>query len=174
VIIARFRTPPRGFTLLEVLVVMLIIGIVLSVAVLSLNGDKHELEDEARRLQALITLTGQEAVLQSKELALQFSDDGYEFQAYDGEKWQPLENDETLRARTLPDDLVLEYRADGDKMTLGIGDDDEKAPPRIYFLSSGEVSPFELTLRRRGGSEAYTLTGDVRGKTELKGPDDAQ
>jgi general secretion pathway protein H len=170
---APFRTP-RGFTLLEVLVVMLIIGIVLSVAALSLNGDKHELENEARRLQALIALTGQEAVLQSKELAMQFSDDGYAFEAYDGEKWQPLEDDETLRQRTLPDDLVLEYRAEGDKMTLGSDDDDKKAPPRIYFLSSGEVSPFELTLRRRGGSEVYTLTGDLRGKTALKGPDDAQ
>jgi general secretion pathway protein H len=171
---APFRLS-RGFTLLEVLVVMLIIGIVLSFAMLSLNGDKHELENEAQRLQALIALTGQEAVLQSKELAMQFSDDGYVFEAYDGEKWQPLENDETLRQRTLPDDLVLEYRAEGDSMTLGGDDDDgKKAPPRIYFLSSGEVSPFELTLRRRGGSEVYTLTGDLRGKTELKGPDNAK
>jgi general secretion pathway protein H len=169
----RSPSPPRGFTLLEVLVVMLIIGITVSFAALSLNGDNHELEDEARRLQALIALTGQEAVLQSKEMAMQFRDDSYEFQDFDGEKWQPLENDETLRPRTLPDDLVLEYRAEGDKMTLG-SDKDKKAPPRIYFLSSGEVSPFELTLRRRGEDRTYTLTGDVRGKTALKGPDDAQ
>jgi len=164
--------PPRGFTLLEVLVVMVIIGIVLSLAVLSLRGDEHELENEARRLQALIALTSQEAVLQSEELAMQFSDDGYQFEVYDGTTWQPLKDDDTLRPRTLPDDLVLEYHADGDQITLGSDGGDSKAPPRIYFLSSGEVSPFELTLRRRSEGEAYTLTGDVRGKTTLKGSDD--
>ena len=158
---------------MEVLVVIIIIGIVISFATLSLNTGDNDLENEAQRLQALFTLTGQEAVLQNRELAVEFTNDGYDFIAYDGEKWQPLSDDETLRPRTLPDDLVLDYQAEGDKMTIGAKGDDT-TPPRIYFLSSGETTPFQLILRRRGESDAYTLKGDARGKTSLSGPDDGK
>jgi general secretion pathway protein H len=169
----KLYPPSRGFTLLEVLVVMLIMGIVISFAALSLKGNDNQLDEEARRLQALIALAGQEAVLQSRELALEFTPDGYDFIAYDGSQWQPLADDEVLRARTLPEDLALDYQAEGDKMTIGSKDDDT-IPPRIYFLSSGEVTPFHLTLRRRGTDETYTLSGDARGKTKLSGADNGK
>ena len=145
----KIPTRSRGFTLLEVLVVVIIIGVVISFAVLSINSDDNTLDEEARRLQALINLTGQEAVLQSKELALQFNEDGYEFLAFDGEKWQPIADDEILRPRVLPDYVAVGYEPEGQKLTLG-DKDDEDTPPRIFFLSSGEMTPFRLTLRRRG------------------------
>ena len=160
-----------GFTLLEVLVVVIIIGVVISFAVLSIHSDDKTLEEAARRLEALINLTSQEAVLQSTELALQFDDDGYEFLAYDGKKWQPITDDEILRRRKLPDNVAVEYEPEGQKPTLK-GMDDEAKPPRIYFLSSGEMTPFRLSLHRRGELDSYVLTGDARGKTKLRGTDD--
>ena len=161
----------RGFTLLEVLVVVIIIGVVISFAVLSINGDDKTLDEEARRLQALINLTGQEAVLQGKELALQFDEDGYEFLAFDGEQWQAIADDEILRPRSLPDYIAVDYEPEGQKLTLG-DKDDEATPPRIYFLSSGEMTPFRLTLRRRGELDGYVLTGSARGKIKISGSDD--
>jgi general secretion pathway protein H len=164
----------HGFTLLEVLVVVIIIGVVISFAVLSINSDDQTLEEETRRLQALIDLTGQEAVLQSKELALQFNEHGYEFLALgDDNKWQPIADDEILRRRTLPDTVAVDYEPEGQKLTLK-GADEEATPPRIYFLSSGEMTPFRLTLRRRGELDGYILTGSARGKTELRGTDDGK
>ena len=153
------------------MVVVIIIGIVISFAVLSINSDDKTLDEETRRLQALINLTGQEAVLQGKELALQFDEDGYEFLAFDGEKWQAIADDEILRPRALPDYIAVDYEPEGQKLTLG-DKDDEATPPRIYFLSSGEMTPFQLTLRRRGELDGYVLTGSARGKTELSGSDD--
>ena len=158
----------RGFTLLEVMVVVIIIGIVISFAVLSINSDDKTLDEEARRLQALINLTSQEAILQSKELALQFNENGYEFLVFDGEKWQAIADDEILRPRTLPDNVAVDYEPEGQKLTLK-GMDDEAKPPRIYFLSSGEMTPFRLSLHRRGELDGYVLTGSARGKTELHG-----
>lgn len=167
----RAYTPSRGFTLLEVLVVVIIIGVVISFAVLSINSDDKTLEEDAQRLEALIKLTGQEAVLQSTELALQFDEGGYEFLAYDGKKWQPITDDEILRPRKLPDNVAVDYEPEGQKVTLK-GMDDEAKPPRIYFFSSGEMTPFRLSLHRRGELDGYVLTGSARGKTELRGPGD--
>ena len=172
-VLKNYRVRPRGFTLLEVLVVMIIIGIVISFAVLSIKSDDQTLEEEARRLQALIKLTGQEAVLQSREFALEFTDEGYDFVVFDGKKWLAVSDDEILRARKLPDDEVVDYQPEGEQLTLQ-GMDAEKTPPRIYFLSSGEMTPFQLTLRRRGEGDGFLLTGDARGKTELRGADDGK
>lgn len=169
----NLRHLSRGFTLLEVLVVMVIIGVVISFAVLSLKGNDNSLDEEARRLQALIALAGQEAVLQSRELAMEFTSEGYDFLAFDGEQWQPISDDDVFRARHLPEDLVIEYQAEGDQLTVG-KKDDEAVPPRIYFLSSGEATPFRLTLHHRGESDDLILSGDTRGKTELSGADDGQ
>jgi len=146
---------------------------VISFAVLSIHSDDKTLEEETRRLQALIKLTGQEAVLQSTELALQFDEDGYEFLAFDGENWQAVKDDEILRPRTLPDYVAVDYEPEGQKLSLQAMDE-EQTPPRIYFLSSGEMTPFRLTLRRRGELDGYVLTGSARGKLEFHGTDDGK
>ena len=70
-----------GFTLLELMVVLVLIGIIISFAVLSLGGDKISelMEQETRRLATLLELAADEAVLRGEELAVNFTDDGYEF-----------------------------------------------------------------------------------------------
>ena len=64
------QEPPSihgGFTLLELLLVILIIGIILSFAALSIGrGNERAIEDEMRRLAGLIELAAQEATLESQ------------------------------------------------------------------------------------------------------------
>lgn len=147
--------------------VVLIIGVLLSLAALSFNNTDSGIDEEARRLQALIILAGQEAVLQGRELAMEFSSDGYSFLVYDGASWQALNDDEILRQRDLPDGLAVDYQAEGEGMSAKNNEDN--ILPRIYFLSSGEVTPFHLTLHRRGGSGGFSLEGDARGKVAMSG-----
>lgn len=169
----------QGFTLLEVLVVLLIIGVLISFATLSINRADNTVEEEAQRLAALIRLGSQEAVLQGRELAVEFDGDRYAFVSFDGKQWQPLEDDELLRTRTLPFDVIVELRMEGEQLTLTVDPeadetlDAKKAPPRIFLLSSGEMSPFTLTVRKTGAAgQAYHLTGGSRGQLQMSGPDD--
>lgn len=175
----RHRRRPRacaGFTLLEVLVVLLIIGVVISFAALSIGRADNAVEEEAERLAALIRLGSEEAVLQGRELAIEFNTDGYRFLAFDGEQWLAIVDDELLRPRTLPFDVAVDLAIEGEPLQLQAETDAEdgerRTPPRIFLLSSGEMSPFELVVHKSGAGGGYRINGGSRGELLLKGVGD--
>ncbi len=153
----------RGFTLLELLVVLLIIGIIVSFATLSVGQHaSRTLQDEAERIHSLLRLAGEEAVLQGRELAMQFNPEGYLFVTLEGADWIAVKEDRLLRERELPPDLTLSLLLEDVEMDLH----DSENPPRVFVLSSGEMTPFVLELGNLEG-EAYTLQGNFTGKLTL-------
>ncbi len=150
-----------GFTILELLVVLVIVGITLSFAVLSLDlrSDKDIVLEESRRLTALMQLASEEAVVQGRELAMQFDGPDYRFLVLDNKnKWQTIEDDELLRERQLPEGLQTEL------VVEGIGKSKAKFSGKlIYFYSSGEISSFQLSLQDSQRKYLYTINGDVQG-----------
>ena len=152
-----------GFTLLEVLVVIAIIGILLTIATLSVEqNSRNVLQQEAERLQGLLQLAADEAILSGRELALQIDPDRYLFMRLEGENWKPLEADRILRERQLPVNIHLELQVEGVAVDMFA----EQQPRRIFILSSGEMTPFELLLGNQEEGE-YILQGDITGKLEL-------
>jgi len=95
----------RGFTLLELMVVLVLISIIFTFAVLSLGGDDlaEAMEQETRRLMTLISMATDEAVLRGEGLAIQFTDNSYEFMVFQPEGWQAPEDDHLLKSYTLPE-----------------------------------------------------------------------
>ena len=84
------RRPPslkhgRAFTLIEILVVMVIVGILMAVAFLSFGilGDDDNMDREARRLSSLIQLVTDEATTQGRDFGVEFMTAGYRFVEYD-------------------------------------------------------------------------------------------
>src|SRR5690625_3085555 len=70
----------RGFTLIEVLIVLLIIGVIVGLAALAFRDNRaDELAREAQRLRAVLALASEEAIVKSRELGLRFDADGYRF-----------------------------------------------------------------------------------------------
>lgn len=154
----------RGFTLLEVLAVLFIIGIIVSFASLSVNqSSSRVVEDEARRLHGLLRMASDEAVLKGQELALQFNSQSYAFVQLKEDKWLPVDQDRLLREREVPEGIELQLTLEGVAMSL----EENEQPPRIFLLSSGELTPFELTLVAPE-SDKYLLRGDLVGNLELK------
>lgn len=181
---SRPRVVSRGFTLIEILVVVVIAGIVSSIVLLSMGTirDDRELQREVFRMASLIELAADEATLQGRDFGIEILRAGYRFIEYDPytDRWAPIVGDEVLRQRSLPDDFEFELFVEDRRISLsdqaaGLQSDDdeheERAGIEVYtphalLLSSGDLSPFELTLLRRSDNTAMQLrvmpNGEVR------------
>ncbi|MES1938958.1 general secretion pathway protein H [Salinisphaera sp. T5B8] len=171
------RGQQRGFTLIEVLVVALIIGVVLAFVSLSINptGPADRLDTEAQRLNALLEAAADDAILYGRELGLDITRGGYRFLRLGDDGWQPLNAPDTpLRARELGDGIVLVLIDRGDDTPrLVAADDDEEEEedlvrPEAVLLSSGEFIPFELELYAPDVNYRYRLTGAAAGTLEMQ------
>jgi general secretion pathway protein H len=146
--------PARGFTLVEMLVVVVIIGVMVVGAVLALGvaGRDRSLENETRRLDALLGYARDQAELQTREYGLRFTRNGYVFIAFDARSGQWLQvDDDVLRPRTLPAGLEFELELEGRRIVL---DDEAKAvalTPHVGVASTGDFTSFKVTFKRSGG-----------------------
>ena len=153
-----------GLTLMEILVVVVIIGVISTAFLLSLtSGRQDEGQTEAQRFVALVSLAGQEAMLRSRDLAVEILPRGYRFLISEQQAWQPAEDD-VLRPRQLPEGMAFDVQLDGSAIVLS---DDEEQQPRIYLFSTGEMTPFVLILRQEEGGDSFRISGGADGKTAV-------
>jgi general secretion pathway protein H len=168
-----------GFTLLEVLVVIVIIGIIATMAVVSIRvlGGDHEMDQEARRLRAVLSQAREDAMLEGRDVGFRVDTTGYDFLRYDTrtEQWQVVVDDPLLRERTLPDGLEASLYMESTEVRLPArSTDDEQAPtsPQVVVLASGDLVPFEVRLARAGTDETRRIEGRIEGDIEIVTDDD--
>ena len=160
-----------GFTLLEVMVVMVLIGIISSFAVLTVNvnNDQQRLSEHAQRLQALLSLHHQEAILLGEQRGLRVSTNGYAFMVLDRrDEWQVLSGNDFANQQQLPDDITLQLVVDGRQIGLkNISQVVTSAQPQIVLLANGEASEFSLSLMDED-ERGYVISGDLLGRLAMQ------
>ena len=105
-----------GFTLVEVMVVVIIIGVMATFAGLSIGSRVNEdkLETEARRAEAILKLASEEAEAKGIEIGLRFTEGGYRLLTLDtNRKWQDYEASGPLRRRSFASPFALSLLVDG-------------------------------------------------------------
>lgn len=178
----------RGFTLIEILVVVIIIATVSSIALLSMNlvGDDRDLDNERKRLATLLEVVQDEAAMQGREFGLELLQTGYRFVEYDPltSQWSEVLGDDLYRLRQLPEGIELELyvedkrimlendpqvfeNPDDDTMQTGI----EDYTPHLLLSSSGEITAYEIRLRRFDSDQELVMRGDILGEIEFGEPD---
>ncbi len=167
----------HGFTLLELLVVLVVVGVMISIATLSIGvlGADREVAEETRRFWAVLRQAREEAELQALDLAIFVGTSEYEFLRFDARRneWLPVVDDKLYAQRTLPEGLRFRLWLEGREVVLKPGlpdrskkDENQTFPPQVTVLSSGDVVPFELHVERDAAPALWRVTaladGDLR------------
>jgi len=160
-----------GFTLIEIMVVMVILGFATSMAVMSFGTGKQEreLQNEVNRLHAVLRLAAEEAIFTNEEIGVVIEEDHYEFLISDENRtWGSIENNTSLRRYPLPEWLSLDFQREGEKRELvkraqveefdGESNilDNEKVgkKPSIILFSSGEVTGFLIGMQIKDDADS--------------------
>lgn len=169
-----FRPGTAGFSLIELLVVVTIIGVFAGAAVLSLGvlGSDRELEREAFRFRSLLDLLTEEAVMESRDYGIMFSERAYRFYVYDRQQllWIDPIGDYFLSEHQLEEplsmalfmeerDIVLDPEFDPDLL--------EAPEPQVILLGNGEVTPFETEFYRDLNGGRFVVTAEYDGSLEV-------
>lgn len=179
-----------GFTLIEMMVVLVIIGIMVSVMVMSVRtGDISEhMEIEMNRLHALVSLAQEEAILQGQVMALAIGEASYRFDVKDieSETWSAVSDGRVFRERSLTPGthmvLVIDEIENEKKQEfkLELSTKDEEAEQeeeddfqRVQIEPSGEVFPFELILRNEDETIEFRLVMGEDGELNIVLPEEA-
>lgn len=98
------RRNHKGFSLIEVLVVVVIIGVMVSLAAITLAPDDSATHDEGKRFLQVLEGARQQSVLFNKDLGVFIWKDSYEVLEWYGYEWVPLENS-LFKLHTIPEHL---------------------------------------------------------------------
>jgi general secretion pathway protein H len=94
------RIKTAGFTLLELLVVLVIVGIMLgAVSLNAVPGDRQVVQNEAQRIALLLQLARDEAIVRNRPIAFEADPYRYRFLIRQNDSWELLTQDTVLRER---------------------------------------------------------------------------
>jgi general secretion pathway protein H len=177
------RARSMGFTLIEIMVVVFIIGLITAAAVITFGGEQRdtELDREAERLDALFDYVREQAELQTRDYGFRVNNVGYSFVVFDvlQNQWRTADEDDALRQREFPEGLEPQVVVEGRRIVLDQKKRDlEEFKPQIMIFANGDLTSFEISLRREGAGAGARIYTDEQlavrlllpGEEEPKGP----
>lgn len=139
----------RGFTLVEMLVVAIVLGVAAALVTLGMGHDGAAgVRQESERLRSALEHAAQLAQWRRAPLLWEADAAGYRFLSANADGGWQDETDETLTRHALPDAMRL-------RATGPAGDD---APLRLLLRASGRNDPYALSVESAAGR--WTVTGD--------------
>ncbi len=147
----------HGFTLIEILVVVVIVSIltVMGVQMISSGSVERNLQQHGKILQASIEFSCDQAILQNIPYGLIVSQTAYGFSIFTNQNWQQAIYQENVLGKTLNDGSQFSLILEG--QTVVLEEEELGEVPQIICDTTGEISPFVLTLSDATGQHHYQL-----------------
>jgi general secretion pathway protein H len=170
----------KGFTLVEILVVVVIMAVIIALAVLSIGvtGRDAQLDEETRRIEGLVGMLHERALLEGRDFGLRIEPTAYEFVAYDAtrDRWLTMDQEHEFRHRDLPKGLSFQLELDSQVVVIkaidrNLPSGDPLPNPQVAIAASGEGTPFRLTLTRDQTNAKASVDGDALGKISRENSD---
>jgi general secretion pathway protein H len=157
-----------GYTLIEILIVMLIISIVGGVTLLSVSINQNtRFKNLAQEITSLLTLGEEQALLQATVYGLAFTDKSFQFYQFDPtskeQPWHPL-NDKVLGLHNIPDGMQITVKV-RDKI-IHLVKDSGKLQPQLIISTSGDILPFTILIGKTDNPPRFQITGNANGSIE--------
>jgi general secretion pathway protein H len=159
---ARARPAP-GFTLVEILVVIIIIGIAAGIAIASAAPDERDLAmREARRFAGSLEYAAQRAQFRSELLGVSAASHAIRYWRRDtaNDRWLVIDDDDILRSRLLPDPL--------DAMALAFAGRTVASDAVVPLRASGRNEPFAFVVTTPSSRTIVAL--DPLNRVSIAGP----
>lgn len=151
----------RGFTLIEILVVLLIIGISSSIAFIAFGdfGAGRKIVVAGEQFSSYMQFLQQRAILESNTFGVKLDKDSYEtLSLKDGVSWQSMPKTSHFHRQYFPKKSVVVFKR---KFS------NAKGEPDIIVYPSGEMSEFELMFGSATEPDLITLIGKRNGELVL-------
>jgi general secretion pathway protein H len=152
-----------GFTLIEILVVIVILGIAAGLALALVAPDERDLSArEARRFAGALEYAAQRAQWRNEMLGVSAGQRGVRYWRRDvaNDRWQPVDDDEILRARALPEPLAV--------IALAFAGRTVASDSIVPLRASGRNEPFAFALAAPGWRTEVAL--DPLNRVTITGP----
>ena len=153
----------QGFTLVELLVVMVVMGIALGIVVVQLMpDDRTSLREEAARLALLLENAGLEARSSGRSMAWSSENTRYLFWKKNSyNDWTRIEDDTIFRPRVLPEGIHIgEITMDNQPIQAG---------EHLALSSSAFALPFRIHMNNK--TAGTTIIGKSTGEVIVQADD---
>lgn len=144
----------KGFTLIEILIVIVIIGITISFALLAFGdfGSNRRLLFAGEQLKNTLELIESQSILDGYTYGLNINNHGYQLlRLKDNKQWQTIPHKSIFRPQSFPDNTVITLKPSQHKQ------------PAIVINSTGDITAFTLTIGTQQNNNLATLTGKTNG-----------
>jgi general secretion pathway protein H len=168
------RKQQTGFTLIEIMLVLALMGLMISVVSYTALGTNNydKVDQQAKRFQVVFDMASDYAILNQVQLGIRIDEkeNTYTYVALDDEDdWVEFSGQKMFESHQLPEGMTLQLFLDNlpwqqeDRLFQGslfdeelsvsdegveIGNEEDipPPPPQLFLLSSGDLTPFELTF----------------------------
>lgn len=180
-----------GFTLIEIMLVVVLLSLTAVTVVLNLPHSRQDLaKEQARRFYHRLQLLNEDAILNGRDYGIRLDEDRltYRFQTLTAEGWQEYSTrfygetrlEDTLEWVFVPGGGAWEY-SEGlfepgslfdDEMFAALEQEKSLKPAQLLVMSSGEITPFRLTIYPEGETEeqGWQIVAKESGQVLLLAP----